>query len=108
MLVLRDEDEGDTDERDGMSEVELDELNESLMPIQTVLLKLCKLSYTILHSSTKLLLTWNKTLADLKMAEWKIPQDVQTHWNLMFDMLVFAYEYCEAIDKIMSNKNASL
>ena len=33
-----------------------------------------------------------------------MPCDVATHWNLTFNMLIFALEYCEAIDKILVNR----
>jgi len=33
-----------------------------------------------------------------------IPHDVVTHWNSMYDMLIFMLKYCKAIDKISEDK----
>jgi hypothetical protein len=44
----------------------------------------------------------------LKMSARKIPQDVTTRWNSTYDMLLFALEYREAMDKMSGDKMNNL
>jgi len=37
-----------------------------------------------------------------------IPHDVVTWWNSTFDMMDFAWKYCEPIDKITADKKLKL
>ena len=59
----------------------------------------------LLHSkhSTKGILT-----EALSFEAWLIPRDVRTHWNAMYDMLDFAYQYKKAINKITDIREMKL
>ncbi|KAJ8454957.1 hypothetical protein ONZ45_g19104 [Pleurotus djamor] len=96
------------DDDDEMTEEEAAELDKDLLPVRTVLLKLRKISYSILRSSTKLLPMWWATLTRLKMKARKMPRDVRTRWNSTYEMVVFAYEYRKAVDSITGERNAGL
>ena len=37
-----------------------------------------------------------------------MPRDVSTRWNSTYEMLKFAYSYCEAIDKITGERGMKL
>ena len=95
-----------------LSDVEHEELDNSVLPVQMLLVKvssvcvldtdiqrltmnlqLHKLSYAIIDSTTLLLPKWFLTLKDLKLDECTMPQDVSTHWNSTYDMLKFAINY---------------
>jgi|SRR5882762_642802 len=62
----------------------------------------------MIHSTTIILPLWFQTLAKLKLEACKMPCDVSTQWNSMFDMLEFALQYREAVDDIAGNKTANL
>ena len=34
-----------------------------------------------------------------------MPQDIATRWNLTYDMLVFAHDYCKAIDELTGDRD---
>ena len=38
----------------------------------------------------------------------RLPRDVSTEWNSMFDMLTFSLQYREAVDDISGNKTANM
>ena len=75
-------------------------------------IQLRKLAYAMKRSTTVLLPWWKEILEEIAATEtanpsnkkplpvWIMPQDVSTHWNSTYEMLKFAYSYCEAIDKI--------
>ena len=67
--------------------------------------QLRKLSFTIIHSSTKLLLAWKQLLKLLKLAIKVMPRDVATRWNSTYILLEFASIYREAIDKFTSDRD---
>jgi len=110
-----------------LSDVECKELDDSVLPVQLLLVKvssvcvwdieirsltwnlqLHKLSYAIINSTTLLLLKWFSTLEDLKLNECMMPQDVSMHWNSTYDMLKFAIDYQKAIDRFTGDKNLGL
>ncbi|TFY76524.1 hypothetical protein EWM64_g7487 [Hericium alpestre] len=86
-----------------MSADETKELEKSILPVRLVLVKLCKISYKIIHLTTKLLPAWKKTLSDLKMNEHIMPHDVFTRWNSMYDMLNFALKYKQALRAVVGD-----
>ncbi|PPQ90517.1 hypothetical protein CVT25_014406 [Psilocybe cyanescens] len=95
-------------ERLALSEVEQEALDKSVLPVQLLLVKLRKLSYAIIHSTTLLLPEWFSTLKDTKLNERTMPCDVSTCWNLTYDMLKFAIDYRKAIDRLTGDKNLGL
>ena len=59
--------------------------------------QLWKLTFTIIHSTTILLLAWNSTLKDFKLPECLMPHDVPMGWKSTFDMLEFVLVYQKVI-----------
>lgn len=119
--------DGWVDERLELSDVECEELDESVLPVRLLLVKvsstcvsdvdiqrltmklqLRKLSYAIINSTTLLLPKWFSTLEDLKLDERTMPRDVSTRWNSTYDMLKFAIDYRKAIDRLTGDKNLGL
>ncbi|KAG0692503.1 hypothetical protein DFH29DRAFT_784482, partial [Suillus ampliporus] len=73
-------------------------LARSIRSIRIALIKLRKLAFKILHSTTILLPAWKAIIADLKLAVRIMPCDVSTRWNSTYDMLTFALEYRKGLD----------
>jgi len=67
----------------------------------------------IKNSTTILLPRWIQLLEDHAnddnlsnpLSIWMMPRDVATCWNLTYNMLMFALEYCEAIDGITGDRD---
>ncbi|KAL1724873.1 hypothetical protein EV714DRAFT_180124, partial [Schizophyllum commune] len=76
------------------------DLKESLRPIKFMLVKLRKLAFKIINSSTILLPAWKEILQELNMRIKLLPRDVRTCWNSTYDMLVSALEHRDAIEKM--------
>lgn len=80
--------------------------------------KLRKLAFAIKNSTTIILPEWFSILEQLAQAaeeagkiplsERMMPRDVATRWNATFDMLKFAIEYRDAIDKITGDLKMKL
>lgn len=117
-----DDDDGLGDERDGMSEEEVAELEESLVPIRLMLTKVSNfklslklsdiiqlraLTNAIKSSSTIILPYWLAKLEELGLRVRMMPRDVSTRWNSTFDMLKFAINYHAAI-AVTSNHEFNL
>ncbi|KAJ8515393.1 hypothetical protein ONZ45_g7180 [Pleurotus djamor] len=100
--------QGWIDELDSMSEGEKAAHREEVQPVSLVLVKLRKLSYKILHSTTILLPAWKKVLAALHLKERVMPRDVTTRWNSTFDMLDFAIEYRSAVQTMTQQHEEAL
>ena len=118
-----DDDDGLGDERDGMSEEEVAELEESLVPIRLMLTKVSNfklslklsnivqlraLANAIKNSSTIILPYWLVKLEELGLRVRMMPRDVSTRWNSTFDMLKFTIDYRAAIDAVTSNREFNL
>ncbi|TFK58146.1 hypothetical protein BDN72DRAFT_741699, partial [Pluteus cervinus] len=86
--------EGWIDEREMMSEEELEELDACVGPVRLLLTKVSHTAYTIKNSTTLVLPKWISILEDLKQRVRMMPQDVRTRWNSSFDMLDFGVEHC--------------
>ncbi|KAL1724845.1 hypothetical protein EV714DRAFT_187146, partial [Schizophyllum commune] len=67
-------------------------------------LQLRKLAFKIINSLTILLPAWKEILTELGLRIKLLPRDVQTQWNLTYDMLVSALEHGDAIDKMFKNE----
>jgi hypothetical protein len=66
----------------------------------------------IKNSMTMLLPQWIQLLEDLTegnlsnpLSIWMMPHDVATCWNSTYDMLMFALDYCEAINGISGDRD---
>ena len=67
-----------------------------------------KLAFAIKNSSTVILPQWFETLKELELDERVMPRDVRTRWNSTYDMLVFAYQYKDAINDITAIREMKL
>ncbi|KAI0771457.1 hypothetical protein BC629DRAFT_1260158, partial [Irpex lacteus] len=91
-----------------MSAAELAELRSSTIPVQTVLVKLRKISFAIINSSTILLPAWRKLTTKHQLPKRLMPRDVRTRWNSTFTMLSFAVKYKAVIDDITDDRTMQL
>ncbi|KAJ8474625.1 hypothetical protein ONZ51_g7088 [Trametes cubensis] len=103
-----DDEEGLLDELSSMSEADRVAYLESVQPVRMVLVKLRKVAFKIVNSTTLLLPSWRKTLADLQLPDKLIPRDVRTRWNSTFDMLDMAVKYRKAVDVFCADKENKL
>ncbi|KAG0696295.1 hypothetical protein DFH29DRAFT_791569, partial [Suillus ampliporus] len=101
---LPDNEDGWVDEVALLDQDERIELQRDIRPVKLVLLKLRKLSYKLINSTTILLPAWRKILLDLQMTPTNMPQDVCTRWNSTFDMLDYAVVHQEAIDTVTQRR----
>ncbi|KAF8257405.1 hypothetical protein EI94DRAFT_1630941, partial [Lactarius quietus] len=83
---------------EGLTEEEVMELDESIQPVQSMLIKLRKMAFALKNSMTLLLPQWYNTLSAHHLPHCIMPHDVSTWWNSTFDMLNFVIEYRLAID----------
>ncbi|EIW58933.1 uncharacterized protein TRAVEDRAFT_104594, partial [Trametes versicolor FP-101664 SS1] len=67
-----------------------------------------KLTFKIVHSTTKLLPTWKELLAELGQPVVLIPRDVRTRWNSTFDMLDSCLKHQKALTQLCSDKSNGL
>ncbi|KAG2747580.1 hypothetical protein P692DRAFT_201668339, partial [Suillus brevipes Sb2] len=103
-----DSDEGWVDEVQALTNEERKKLDVSIKPLRHILVKLRKLAYKLIHSTTLLLPAWKTILEELKLGDRIMPRDVSTRWNSTFDMLEFALEYRQAIDAITDTRKLGL
>ncbi|KAG0699300.1 hypothetical protein DFH29DRAFT_809241 [Suillus ampliporus] len=105
---LPDNEDGWVDEVALLDQDERIELQRDIQPVKLVLLKLCKLSYKLINSTTILLPAWRKILLDLQMTPTNMPRDVCTRWNSTFDMLDYAVVHREVIDTVTQRRDLGL
>ncbi|KAG1763760.1 hypothetical protein EDD22DRAFT_776686 [Suillus occidentalis] len=84
------------------------ELYKTLQPVKLVLVKLRKLAFKIVHSSTLLLPAWKALLPELELAVRIMLHNVSTRWNSTYDMLDFAVEYRQALDNFTGDHKFGL
>ncbi|RDX39419.1 hypothetical protein OH76DRAFT_1306033, partial [Lentinus brumalis] len=103
-----DDDEGFVDEREQMGDEEWADLEESILPVKLVLMKIHTLTYKIINSSTILLPAWHEVVKKCGLEPRVLPRNIQTHWNSTFNMLEVALEYQLAIKAITASKKYDL
>ncbi|KAG1852961.1 hypothetical protein C8R48DRAFT_564865, partial [Suillus tomentosus] len=99
---------GLVDEVSLLTDIEQENLRNSVHPVKLVLTKLRKLGFKIIHSTVKLLLAWHEILEALKMRVTTLQRDVSTRWNLTFDMVEYALRHREAIDAVTQRRDLGL
>ncbi|GLB44048.1 hypothetical protein LshimejAT787_1502320 [Lyophyllum shimeji] len=103
---LEDDDiDGWVDEVALLTKEEAEKLSESVRPVRLVLVKIRKIAFKIVHSTTILLPKWRRVVAaDPELTDRLIPRDVSTRWNSTFDMLNTALEYRKAVDAMTNDR----
>ncbi|THH29708.1 hypothetical protein EUX98_g4489 [Antrodiella citrinella] len=96
--------EGWEDAHDQLNDEDRREHEEDVIPLKRVLVKLRKTAFAMINSSTKLLPSWKKILAELKLKLRKMPRDVATRWNSTYVMLQFAVEYREGLEALTGDR----
>ncbi|RPD52208.1 hypothetical protein L226DRAFT_431217, partial [Lentinus tigrinus ALCF2SS1-7] len=94
------DDESWVDEVETMDDEEQAAYERDIRPLKMVLVKIRKISFKIIHSTTKLLPAWRDIVKELNMRERLLPRDVKTRWNSSFDMAEVAVEYRPAIERL--------
>ncbi|SJL08910.1 uncharacterized protein ARMOST_12284 [Armillaria ostoyae] len=103
--VQRDVVEGLVDEVGFLNVADWAQWETETRPVKMTLVKICKIAFKIIHSSTILLPEWKKIVAELKLAQKILPRDVSTRWNSTFDILNVALAYKAAIKEITGDEN---
>ncbi|KAF8978260.1 hypothetical protein BDQ17DRAFT_1265814 [Cyathus striatus] len=70
--------DGWVDEVAALLQAECTVIEEKLRPVRLILVKVCKLAYKMVYSTTKLLLAWTACLEELGLPVRIIPHDVCT------------------------------
>ncbi|KIK91972.1 hypothetical protein PAXRUDRAFT_42608, partial [Paxillus rubicundulus Ve08.2h10] len=63
-----------------------------------------KLTFKLIHSTTKLLLAWQKILQEMKLKVTNMLRDVPTQWNSTYDMLEYALNHHEVVNSMSQNR----
>lgn len=71
-------------------------------------MKLHKLAFKIINSSTKLLPAWKEILKELDEVVTLLPRDVAHRWNSTFDLLRYALSHRKAIDTMNQHRDLEL
>ncbi|KAG1831814.1 hypothetical protein EV424DRAFT_1268979, partial [Suillus variegatus] len=87
---------------------EHNKLQKNIQPVKLVLLKLRKLGYKLIHSTTILLPAWHEILGDLRMTKTNMLRDVSTRWNSTFDMLEYSLGHRKAVDTVTQRQELGL
>ncbi|KAG0703262.1 hypothetical protein DFH29DRAFT_786338, partial [Suillus ampliporus] len=101
---LNDNDDGWVNEMDELADNERSMLEASILPVKLALVKVRKLAYKIIHSTTVILPAWRKILKDLKFTVMLMPRDVSTHWNSTLDMLEYALKHRIAVNMVTQRR----
>ncbi|KAE9386884.1 hypothetical protein BT96DRAFT_769541, partial [Gymnopus androsaceus JB14] len=70
-----------------MTDIEQEEWNEAIQPLQSALVKCHRISFKIINSLTVLLPRWRETVASTGFKDCILPCDVATCWNSTYNML---------------------
>ncbi|KAF9223254.1 hypothetical protein BS17DRAFT_817581 [Gyrodon lividus] len=96
--------DGFVDEIEELSNSKCQELLKSIQPIKLALVKIHKLAFKLIHSTTKLLPKWHTTLEAMRMKVTNMPRDVLTRWNSTLDMLEYALNHRQAVDSMTQDR----
>ncbi|KIM56466.1 hypothetical protein SCLCIDRAFT_72349, partial [Scleroderma citrinum Foug A] len=103
-----DNDDGLVDETSNLTDAQWIELDRSLRPVKLALVKLHKLAFRIIHSTTIVLPAWKEILRDLRLVVSCMPRDVMTRWNSTFDLLEYALKHQKAINLVTQQHELGL
>ncbi|TFY82867.1 hypothetical protein EWM64_g1152 [Hericium alpestre] len=103
-----DDEDGLVDETTVMSASEQSDFHHAVVPMQVVLVKLRKLAYKMIHSTTKILPAWRAIVVEKNLADRLMPRDVSTRWNSTYNMLVFVVDYQHVIRVLVADDEYDL
>ncbi|KAL1657570.1 hypothetical protein GGF50DRAFT_68733, partial [Schizophyllum commune] len=92
------------DELEDMSDDEKAALRATCRPVRFMLVKLRKLAYKVINSTTKLLPAWLQCLKDHGLPSTYIPRDVSTRWNSTYDMLDYVVEHAKPLKAYLGDE----
>ncbi|KAF8622488.1 hypothetical protein AX15_006974, partial [Amanita polypyramis BW_CC] len=81
---------------------------ERICPVRLVLVKLRKLAFKIINSTTILLPAWHKAVENAELRPRNMPRDVRTRWNSTYDMLCFTLKYKQAVKSMTETRELDL
>src|SRR5580693_6078707 len=80
-----------------------------LLPLLTsLIMKIRKLAFAIVHSTTIALPAWRAACVAHGQPARILPRDVKTRWNSTYDMLIVAFKYRTVIDSVTGNRSLKL
>ncbi|EJF62534.1 hypothetical protein DICSQDRAFT_12056, partial [Dichomitus squalens LYAD-421 SS1] len=88
------------DEIATLTDEQREEFEAKVRPVKVALVKIRKISFKIVNSSTKLLPAWRAVVAEHKLPDRLLPRNVRTRWNSTYDMLSEALVFRKPIDKL--------
>ncbi|KAJ2965600.1 hypothetical protein NUW54_g14065 [Trametes sanguinea] len=91
-----------------LDDEEREEFERAVRPVKMVLVKIRRLAFKIVHSTTLIKPAWEAILSELGLGLRLIPCDVKTRWNSTFDMLRTALDYKTALDTLCSRREHGL
>ena len=71
-------------------------------------MKIRKLAFAIVHSTTIALPAWRAACVAHGQPARILPCDVKTRWNSTYDMLIVAFKYRTVIDSVTGNRSLKL
>ncbi|KIM54870.1 hypothetical protein SCLCIDRAFT_30762 [Scleroderma citrinum Foug A] len=74
------------------------DLEGQVRPVRIALAKIQKLAFKIIHSTTIILPVWDAVCVDQDLKPRRMPRDVSTRWNSVFDMTDFAVSYHQVLE----------
>ncbi|KAI0653750.1 hypothetical protein C8Q70DRAFT_879145, partial [Cubamyces menziesii] len=83
---------------------EQEEFEREVRPVKMVLVKMRRLAFKIVHSTTLIKPAWESICNEKGLGQRLIPRDVKTRWNSTYDMLQVALEYRTALDTVCSRR----
>ncbi|KAI0665688.1 hypothetical protein C8Q78DRAFT_956465, partial [Trametes maxima] len=86
----------DSDEREAFER--------DVRPVKMVLVKIRRLAFKIVHSTTKVLPAWHAIVKEKMLPPRLIPRDVKTCWNSTYDMLSVALKYRAAVNALCATR----
>ncbi|KAF9226061.1 hypothetical protein BS17DRAFT_657965, partial [Gyrodon lividus] len=83
-----------------MREDKCNELESAILPIKLALVKIHKLAFKIIHSSTVILPAWTELMQKLRMTVSFLPCNVATRWNSTLDLLDYTLRHKKVVDRV--------
>ncbi|KAL1749768.1 hypothetical protein FB107DRAFT_224964, partial [Schizophyllum commune] len=96
------------DGMESMSEEEKAQLRATCRPVKFMLVKLRKLAFKVINSTTKLLPAWLACLKAHGLPDSLIPRDVSTRWNSTHDMADYCVDHIKPLKAFLADEENDL